>query len=203
MMDRAYRCSRQPGKPLRCALTCSDTAWLTTLTGCPNQVRVRDRGFPGAQPSPREVLAVVHTLRSAGIRAGSKIQGAAQMDVLEAAWRAGGCSVPDLEFGRSGSCARCGRQGSVTTAAVVSDKWTGWSDWRSAVRPALCPGCAWAYREPAHRQGGLLVTTAPSAAALDAVGLAQVLAGATAAPPRDPGPQACAAHRGLGSAQCR
>ena len=102
------------------------------------------------------------------------------MDVLEAAWRAGGCPVPDLEFGRSGSCARCGRQGSVTEGAVVSDKWTGWSDWRSAVRPALCPGCAWAYREPAHRQGGLLVTTAPSAAALDAAGLAQSLDGALA-----------------------
>lgn len=102
------------------------------------------------------------------------------MDVLEAAWRAAGSPVPNLEFDRSGSCARCGRPGSVTTAAVVSDKWTGWSDWRSAVRPALCPGCAWGYREATHRQGGLLVTTTPSAAALDAAGLAQALASALA-----------------------
>lgn len=97
------------------------------------------------------------------------------MDVLDAAWRAAGSPVPDLEFGRSGSCARCGRSGLVTTTAVVSDKWTGWSDWRSAVRPALCAGCAWGYREPAHREGGMLVTGAPSAVALDPAGLVRAL----------------------------
>lgn len=102
------------------------------------------------------------------------------MDVLDAAWRAAGSPVPDLAFTHTGSCARCGRLGSVTTAAVVSDKWTGWSDWRSAVRPVLCPGCAWGYREPAHRQGAMLVTSAPSAVALDAAGLARTLAGALA-----------------------
>ncbi len=102
------------------------------------------------------------------------------MDVLEAAWRASGSPVPDLEFVPTGSCARCGRWGSVTTTAVVSDKWTGWSDWRSAVRPALCAGCAWGYREPGHRQGGMLVTCAPSVVALDAAGLARALSGAMA-----------------------
>ncbi len=102
------------------------------------------------------------------------------MDVLEAAWRAGGSPIPDLEFGRRCSCARCGRPGPVTSTAVVSDKWTGWSDWRSAVRPALCAGCAWGYREPTHRQGGMLVTSAPSANALDAAGLARALSGALA-----------------------
>src|SRR6478672_1944888 len=97
------------------------------------------------------------------------------MDVLEAAWLAAGRPIPDLAFDHSGSCARCGRRGPVTTAPVVSAKWTGWSDWRSAVRPMLCAGCAWGYREPGHRHGGLLVTTAPTVSPLDADGLAEVL----------------------------
>ena len=56
-VDRAYQWLRRPGKPLKSPLTCGDSARLTTLTSCPDQVRARDRGVSGAQPSPREVLA--------------------------------------------------------------------------------------------------------------------------------------------------
>lgn len=99
------------------------------------------------------------------------------MDVLQAAWKAAGFPRPtELPFETTGRCARCGQLQLLTPAAgVVSAKWTGWSTWQTASRPALCAACTWGYRTPAHRQGALLVTAVPELTLLTAAGLVQAL----------------------------
>lgn len=99
------------------------------------------------------------------------------MDVVQAAWRSLGRPIPaGLGFSSAGRCARCDTAGPVVRAdQVLSDKWTGWGSWLTADRPQLCMACAWAYRDPRHRRGALLVTRTPTARRLDPAGLAAQL----------------------------
>jgi hypothetical protein len=100
------------------------------------------------------------------------------MDVLHAAWHGRGMPTPAGLTFAVGCCARCNTSGPVTPAGdVVSAKWTGWSSWRTAVNPALCAACSWAYRTPELRAGAYLITDEPSMTALTPDALLNVLTG--------------------------
>jgi hypothetical protein len=100
------------------------------------------------------------------------------MDVLHAAWRGRGMPTPAGLTFAAGRCARCDTSRPVTPAGdVVSAKWTGWSSWRTAVNPALCAACSWAYRTLELRAGAFLITDEPSMTALTPDALLDALAG--------------------------
>lgn len=83
------------------------------------------------------------------------------MDPLAVGWAASGQPVSD-DAGGSGRCARC----VATTAAptpvgkVVSNKFTGATDWADPQGSGLCPACTWGYRTLELRRQILLVDLA-------------------------------------------
>lgn len=85
------------------------------------------------------------------------------MDVVEAAWRAAGEPMPDLEFTHEGHCARCTREGPAARAdRVVSPKFTGHDSWHRPDGQLLCRPCSWAYRERVLRDRPHAVSHSPA-----------------------------------------
>lgn len=79
------------------------------------------------------------------------------MDPVAVAWSASACPGSD-DAGEIGRCARCLTTAALTpVAAVVSNKFTGITDWSDPRGSGLCPACTWAYRTTTLRRQMLLV----------------------------------------------
>lgn len=82
------------------------------------------------------------------------------MDPVVVAWAS--CARPQPDgVGATGRCARCLNVAAlVPVGDVVSNKFTGATEWLDPRGSGLCPACTWGYRTPELRRQVLLVDLA-------------------------------------------
>ena len=98
-------------------------------------------------------------------------------DPAAAGWVAAGRPAVDAPPPVDGRCGRCGQDGStVTSARVISEKFTGFDAWPFGSR-RLCVPCAWAYSRQPTTQPILLITTTTVTQYADGAALADALIG--------------------------